>query len=446
MIGLKESFGTVSLDQWLNRLKKDLKSEDLHELIHFDAIEDIQFQSHYHNDLVRFEPQNPGDFPYKRSVKTSSNKWGNACAIQVVSESQANKKALDILMNGVDTLFFELNDKEVDLNVLLNGIGLEHIHTNFSIKNLAQFHEIVNGPGKTFNKNISINLDLLSNSDYSKQLPELAQLLKDKQFPFLLVDGYSLQQCGANITQELAFMISKGHEYLFRLMNEGLTIDEAAACIHFRVGIGSNYFCEIAKFRALRELWSQIVVQYNPLHTCSYTCKITAKTGLMNKSAKDPHTNLLRQTTEAMSAISGGCDIVQITPYDEQTADGTSTLAERMAINISLILKEESYMDIVIDPAGGSYTVEQLTEIFAKKAWEKFQAIEKNGGIFQGNILQMVLDEVKSLGLKRLEGIRNKEKTLIGINKYPNSEIIQNAMLPASKYLDLNFINFERDI
>lgn len=446
MIGLKEIFPANTLEQWVELLKKDLKSEDLHELHFNEKLEGISFKSYNHSDLIDVAPISPGQFPYTRGLNTLSNNWKNGFYIRVDNIQEANKKALQLLMQGVDSLIFELNESILELDVLLDGIGLEYIHTTFIPQTFDQVSSILNGPCSEHKSVISIAIDLNKTNGLKTELSELVNLLKKDQVPVFMADGYQIQQCGANITQELAFILSTGNEYLNILLNEGLTIDEAAACIHFRVGLGSDYFHEIAKIRALRTLWANIIKQYDPKHSCSYNCQITAQTGSMNKSAKDPNTNLLRQTTEAMSAIMGGIDQLVVLPFDYHSSNGSSNLSERMAVNISLILKEESYLHTVIDPAGGSYTIEDLTNKICINSWEKFQSLDEKGGIFNSNCSNYLVEEVKKTAVERIEQIRNKEKTLIGVNKFSNPTPEDNSFGEYGSYLGLNMINFERDI
>lgn len=446
MIGLKEIFPSNSLDQWIERLKKDLKSEDLHELKLFDALEGIQFSSYGHQDLIETSATSPGQFPYTRGLRTESNSWKNAFYIKVVDEVESNEKALQMLMQGIDALIFELEKTNIDYNLLLKDIELQYIHTSFIPKTIEQVSAILSGPFKKAKEQISISIDLNDSIEFKKGTLHLIQSLKEEQLPIVLADGFKLQQCGANISQELAFLLSTGNEYLNILLNEGLTVDEAAAYIHFRIGIGSGYFQEIAKIRALRSLWANIIKQYNPKHACSYNCRITAQTGSMNKSVLDPNTNLLRQTTEAMSAVIGGVDQLVVLPFDIDSKNGATSLAERMAVNISLILKEESYLHAVIDPSGGSYTIEDLTNKFSDKAWGIFQSMDEKSGIFNDECCINFLNDVKSTAQKRIEQIRNKEKTLIGVNKFPNPTPENNSFSICEKYMGLSLINFERDI
>lgn len=446
MIGLKEIFPANTLEQWLDRLKKDLKSEDLHELKKIDSIEEIEVNSYGHQDLVDVLPLSPGQFPYTRGLTSQSNSWKNAFYIRVKDCKESNEKALEVLMKGIDALVFELTETSEDLDLLIKSIELPYIHTTFVPRNLDQLRWILNGPAKISKTTISISIDLVEEEIFRNELSGIAEQIKEDQLPIFLADGFKIQQCGASIPQELAYLIASGNDYLQQLLKNGLTIDVALACIHFRVGIGSGYFEEIAKIRALRLLWSNIVKQYDPIHSCSYNCRITAQTGSMNKSAKDPNTNLLRQTTEAMSAIVGGVDQLLVQPFDADTKNGTSTLSERMAINLSLILREESYLHAVIDPSGGSYTIEDLTDKLAEKAWLLFQDMDSEGGITASACREKFIRQVKEKAVARMELVKNKTKTLIGINKFPNPAPEENSFENYGSYLGLTMINFERDI
>lgn len=446
MIGLKEIFPEISLEQWLEKLKKDLKSEDLHELNFVDELEGLTYKSFSHQDLIKTPNLSPGQFPYTRGLKAQNNDWKNGFSISVTNAHDDNKKALEVLMKGVDSLHFDLGNQPVDFEVLLKDIGLEHIHTTFYPKTIEQLKGIINGPIKSAKSHVSISVDLHENNELSEQSKTLIDFVRNEQFPLFLADGFKIQQCGGSITQELSFILSSAHEYLILLQNEGLTIDEAAGCIHFRTGIGASYFQEIAKIRALRLLWANIVRQYQPKHACSYNCRITAQTGFLNKSAKDPHTNLLRLTTEAMSAISGGIEELVVLPHNAVSKNGVDSLSERMAINISLILKEESYLHAVIDPTGGSYTIEDLTNQISDVTWSLFQEMDAKGGIFNEDYRQEFIKKVQGKAEQRLNQFRNKEKTLIGVNKFQNSVPEDNSFGELGSYLGLRMINLERDI
>ena len=224
-------------------------------------------------------------------------------------------------------------------------------------------------------------------------------------------------------------------------MTLGYTVDQASACISFNLGVGANYFFETSKFRALKQLWAKVINAYEPEHNCSHNCDITAVVGHLNKSLKDPYTNLLRQTTEAMSAINGGAVALVIKPYDVYSKNGSTELSERMALNISSILKEESYFDSVLDPLGGSYSIESSTDAIARKAWSKFQELEqKEAGVKS----ESFITEISKKAAMRIKAVQDKTTLLIGINQFENPEVVDNDWTETQSYLGLPSLILEQ--
>jgi methylmalonyl-CoA mutase len=444
MIGLKSTFPSNSLEDWIVQLKKDLKGDDFSKLLRQDEIEEIEFPTYHHAESGEIVSQVPGKYPFTRGLKTSKNGWNNGHVIVVTEEKIANLKALELLMKGCDLLIFDLSNLHSnDWANLFEGIQYEYITAQFKPRNSQQFESLKSFFHQEIPKTIQFNCDFLEHED-TELFEKLVNCSSQVQFPFCLVDGFSVQQAGATTWQEIAFCLSSGHHYLNRLIQAGFTIDQAAACIHFSIGIGSNYFMEIAKIRALKQVWAAVIKEYAPVHTCTFTCAITANIGWTNKSLLDPHTNLLRQTTEVMSAISGGIDTIVVHPYDSISSNGTSVLSERMALNIPLILKEESYFDGVIDPLGGSYVLEELTQKIARKAWLIFQSLEEKGGIFKQEAQNTLAASVLAKAELKTEEIRSGKKTLIGINKYPNNSPESNYFLEQKTYLGMQQLIFER--
>ncbi len=447
MIELKKDFNPSSLPEWIEQLKKELKGDDFNKLLREDELEELKYPTFSHAESNIFPIESPGNFPYTRGSKTNNNDWDNGYLLKVEGEKDANHKALEILQKGCDFLLFDLqHNAEINWEILLNQIELEYIKSEFRFTNLAQFISLKNHFHNNFPSSIKFSFDFLVAENSDQLFVVLSEEMKIVQRPFCLVDGYSIQQTGATTWQEIAFMLTTGHEYIVKLIEQGFTIDEAAACIHFSTGIGSNYFYEIAKIRALRKGWSTIIKQYKPKHACTYNCSITAFVGIMNKSIQDPYTNLLRQTTEAMSAASAGIESIVILPYDSNSTKGTSVLAERMALNISLILKEESYFTAVIDPIGGSYALEDLTNQIGEKSWDLFQIFERLGGISSHEMRDCLKAEIIAKAEIRKNQLANSQKILIGINKFLNPVPENNNYTVAEEYLGLTKIIFERDL
>lgn len=455
---LFSDFPKVSKKQWEEKLLKELKGADFEEsLIRKNDIEDINFPTYHHeSDRVKTN-EIPGAFPFTRGMKSVENNWNIASIITVDNELKSNKKALNLLMSGSTALIFDLNKEVINWDVLFDTIGFEFIETQFIIHSVDQYSSLLTYFESKPKCEILYRIDFLASASLNNSFEKIAKLSYAKDVPFCHVNAYGLQQCGANISQEISFALSAGNEYLIKLINLGFTVDQAVSSIHFSLGVGSNYFYEIAKVRAFRKLWAQIVKAYNPSNEKSFICHITSETGFMNKSLKDPYTNLLRQTTEGMSAITAGVDTLLINPYDSKSSVGTNrdlsdrdlsdnNLSARMATNISLVLKEESYFDKVIDPIGGSYSIENLTEVFAQKAWNDFQNIDANGGVFSSTGLEKLKQEISVTSQKRIQDVKSGKQMLIGINKYPNPQIETGSWSKEESFLGMKMLVFERDI
>lgn len=435
------AFDKSSLSQWKDQIIQDLKGKE-HSVLEFhDPIEELDYKAYYHKDETASKNEAPGKFPYTRGLKTSDNNWMNAALVEITDESEANNEALDLLMKGADLLVFKTKKTDCNWNTVLSDIKVKYIKVQFDVPSISDYTLIKEVIGNQLNT-VSFNFDSVVTG--LGTINEIIAASGSQQHPVLLINGFGVQQLGATSWQEIAFSLNIGHEYLLKLMESGLSIDEASAMVHFHIGVGSNYFNEIAKFRSLRQLWSKVIDAYKPEHSCSYNCKITAVIGHINKSLRDPYTNLLRQTTETMSA-SNGADSILVLPYDLYSNNGVSELAKRMALNISLILKEESYFDKVIDPVGGSYSVEALTKLIGDKAWSYFQSIESKEGLFSKSGLDSIIDDIKSKRQDRIEAFQAGEIVGIGMNKYPSPDEQKAEWVKRESYLGIEPIAFDME-
>ena len=438
MIGLKHDFPIPSLAEWQMQLTKELKGEDSSVLERKDEIEGVNYTT-YQYDLGQNTTEG------SRRGNSNNNDWHIATMFEVKDEKSTNEKVLEHLMTGCDEPLFDFRANEsADLVLLFKGIEFQYIHTTMLTNSIETIARIQQQVGNSLHGNIKYAID--PHVVGLDAIRKLAPLFIEKQTPFIVINGYALQQTGANSTQELAFSLSSANECLGVLIDAGMNIDQAAACIHFSVGISANYFYSIAKIRALKELWASIVDAYSPMHGCSKNCITTAVSGPMNKSLKDPYTNLLRQTTEGLSAAVAGVDSILIQPYTIASAQPSNELAERMATNISLLLKEESYMHIVNDPIGGSYAIEQLTTQFSQKAWDLFQETEVKNGVFSeegASMLQTLIHETTN---NRLAAVRDGKHLLIGVNKFPNPSPESADYSDVSNYFGIPQLILEREL
>ena len=437
-------FDKVSKSEWIAKIEADLKGKDPALLFVNDELEDIAYSSYYHNEDATKKDELPGNFPFTRGMNRPNNHFKNGKLIQIHNEKSANTSALNALNSGADLLIFKSKKETTDWNKVTEGIQFKYIDTQLVIQSVSEFEQLFSLLKNE--ENIQYNIDFHSENLNLADLKNIAQNFREKQLRFCAVNGFKIQQRGANAWQEIAFAISTAHEYLVQLMEAGFTIDEASACIAFNIGVGNNYFLESAKFRILKQLWAKIVRAYNPEHSCSYNCHITAVITHLNKSLKDPHTNLLRQTTEAMSAINAGIDGIAILPYDIFSAEGESELAARMALNISSILTEESYLDKVIDPLGGSYSIEKLSDLLGRKTWSEFQQMEATGGIFNANTLDTFKQEILSKRKMRIQLFNEGKTTVIGVNIYPPKKENDNEWEQISDYLGIAPLILEKEL
>ena len=252
------------------------------------------------------------------------------------------------------------------------------------------------------------------------QLPKLVETLKD--YPNLrcvMVHSDTLNNAGAYIVQELGYALAWGNEYLQELVDAGVDVDTAAKSIKFYMGISENYFMEIAKFRAARLLWAQIVKQYEPKCDCACKMIINASTSTYNQTLFDSYVNLLRSQTEAMSAALGGVHSMVVTPFDAPYEKATD-FSERIARNQQLLIKEESHFDRIVDPSAGSYYIEHLTDALAQEAWKIFLKIEDEGGFLEAVKKGIVQDDINATNVKRHGDAAKRKEFLLGTNQFPN--------------------------
>ncbi|MDE5744367.1 MAG: methylmalonyl-CoA mutase small subunit, partial [Paramuribaculum sp.] len=234
----------------------------------------------------------------------------------------------------------------------------------------------------------------------------------------LAVDSVMLSDAGAYIFQELGYALAWGAEWMTLLTEAGVSADEVAAKIKFNMGISSNYFMELAKFRAARMLWAQIAHQFGASKEAAKMA-VHATTSRFNQTIYDAHVNLLRSQTECMSAALAGVDSITVTPFDTPY-ENPDDFSERIARNQQFLLKEESHLDKVVDPAGGSYYVETLTVSIAAEAWKLFLEIEDKGGFLACVNNGTVQKTVRETSAKRHTDVARRKEILLGTNQYPN--------------------------
>ena len=440
---LFSDFSPVTTEQWMEKVTADLKGADFEKKLVWKTNEGFKVKPFYRKeDLEGLKTTDalPGEFPYLRGNKKDNNEWLVRQEIRVDDVKEANAKALDILNKGIDSLSFHVKAKELNaayLEMLLEGICAECVELNFStcqghVVDLANLLvEYFQKKGYDLNKlHGSINFDYLNKMlakgkekgslvDTAKALIAATAVLPE--YRVINVNALTLNNAGAYIYQELGYALAWGNEYMNQLTEAGIPAATVAKKIKFNFGISSNYFLEIAKFRAGRMLWADIVNSYLAEGDCKCAAqmKIHAETSSFNLTVFDSYVNLLRTQTEAMSAALAGVDSMTVVPFDK-AYETPNDFSERLARNQQLLLKEESHFDKVIDPAAGSYYIENLTVSIAKQAWNLFLAVEDEGGFYAAVKAGKVQEAVNASNKARHEAVAKRKEILLGTNQYPN--------------------------
>lgn len=433
---LFDQFPPVSYDEWRKKVETDLKGADFDKKLVWRTNEGFNVQPIYRiEDVEDFKTTNslPGQFPYVRGTRTD-NDWYARQEILAEDPKQANADARDVLTRGITSLGFKVTEA-ADVPTLLDGIDLTKVEINLDCcpgkavdvaKALVEYIK-AQGATEAFRGSIAFNPlrkalrhgAPLCDCVVSKAVA-LIEVVKDiPTLRVIDVDSAMFCNAGAFIYEELGYALAWGAQWMTALTEAGVSVDEAARRIKFDMGVSSNFFMEIAKFRAGRMLWADIVKQYKPADEAAAKMMVHASTSRYNQTIFDAHVNLLRSQTETMSAAVAGVDSITVTPFDAPYKK-PDAFSERIARNQQFLLKEESHMDKVIDPAGGSYYVETLTVSIAREAWKLFLSIDEAGGFFakvaDGTIQQAVTEASK----KRHTDVARRKEILLGTNQYPN--------------------------
>ena len=437
---LFSDFTAPSRQEWRDKIEVDLKGADYQKKMVWRTNEGFSMEPFYRKEDVDKLPNVnalPGEFPYLRGNKTADNEWYVRQDIKCECPNEANAKALDILNKGVDSLGFVIPADKLSaayIAALLEGIHAECVELNFKTCQrhsvelakllVAYFEE------KGYNKEAlagSIAFDpiakiICSGKDRSGLIAsakEMVEVLAEyPKFRAVAVDAYTLTNAGAYSYQDLGYALAWGNEYLAAMTEAGVAPELAASNIKFNLGINGVYFMEIAKVRAARMLWAQIVSQYTD---CKESAKmhVCAITTTYNQTIFDSYVNMLRSQTEAMSAALGGVESIVVTPFDDPYEVPTE-FAERIARNQQLLLKEECHFGRIVDVAGGSYFVETLTNALAEQAWKLFLDVEEKGGFLQEALAGHIQQTINDTNATRHANAGKRKEFLLGTNQFPN--------------------------
>ncbi|HXM43565.1 MAG TPA: methylmalonyl-CoA mutase family protein [Bryobacteraceae bacterium] len=394
-------FPPVSTADWDAVVLKDQKGAAPKTKLFYRA-EDLNGLEYLHST--------PGEFPYTRGTR-GENKWKIREVVHDPAEAQA---ALDA---GADEICIVVGERDID--EVLETLPACAVHFQAGQRAAEVLEALVRRPVSCG----SVDYEPLADLDRAARV---VRAVCAPEFRPVTVGAHRFSEAGATIVQELGFALTEGVEIMAQLTDRGLTPDEAAQAMAFSFAIGSNYFLEIAKLRAARTLWARAMGGFRPAEAGSGRMTIDARTSHSTKTVYDAYVNALRATTEAMAAAIGGADSIQVEAFDETYRDPDEA-SRRLARNTQLILKEEAWLDRSVDPAGGSYYLETLTDSLVREAWKMLQQIEAAGGFLkysEGGALER--DIAKSRAVREA-AVSTRRTAIVGTNQYPN---LAERMLP----------------
>ena len=405
-----ENFTAPDLDTWRSKIKAEQKSAE--NLLYLNDIEDIEFDPSQKKMLFDFDTND----------SKSTNDWGITAYRIVDNIQESNRFLLQCLKQGANELFLDIRMQDTDWSVLFNNIHLDYIHTSVCIQNAEQLNSLITYLPEATQKHFSISLDPIH--------PIALDTVLDSKFS-ISISGFGLEQIGGKASDQISLLLCFGASIIDRLKNPER--------IQFELGIGSDFFVELAKTRALKWLWKHLLNENN---INSSGTKVMARIGWTNKSLKDPDINILRQTTESISAVSGGASSILIHDSHIYSEEKNSWFYQRLALNISHVLKEEAYLTKVNDPLKGAFVIEMLTECLVKKSWNSFLKSMDLG--MQQYIETILKEEVQEIRNKKLKAFDGDKRQLIGINLFPKESDKKNTWKGIPKYLDFNYLIFEK--
>lgn len=439
---LFSEFDPIPTEKWEEVIQRDLKGADYERKLVWRTDEGFKVRPYYRaEDLKDIDYLNalPNEFPFTRGTKADNNAWEIVQNVKEKNAKKANEIALASINGGATTIAFNCKEiqNESDLATLLSGIDLTKVGVQFLhskdymtlIENFIKYLD-TNKIDKSQVKG-STGFDAIAyclregkfyfsqDADMRKAVDLVKMTENMPKFKAVNVQGILMHNGGATIVQELGYVLGIANEYLAFATANGLTIDQIAGKMELTLSISSNYFMEIAKLRAIRLLWATMVSQYQPKNVESCKIRINSVASCWNKTIFDPYVNMLRTTTEGMSASLGGADSITLQPFDV-AFKGDDDFSRRISRNVQVILKEESYFDKTVDPAAGSYYIENLTDSIAEHAWKLFQSVEAEGGITQMILDGKIKTAIEESCQKRNMDIATRKYILLGTNQFPN--------------------------
>lgn len=429
---LFNEFDSVSSKKWKQKIQFDLNGADYNDTLVWKSNEDISVKPFYHADDFDKLPE---------TSNTKATDWKIGQTIFVADIEKSNLKALDVIKRGAESIKFIIPSKNISIENLLKNIDVTNTIIHLELQFLSQSFIKKLAPYSLKSK-IHIHTDIIGNltkngnwyNNLNDDFLKFETIVKGtKSFS---INSSLYQNAGANMVQQLAYTLAHTNEYLNHLNNSVIVRNEMmwqSLKINFNISVSTNYFFEIAKLRALRKLWNTLALEYN----IDSDCHIIVSPTKRNKTLYDYNTNMLRTTTESMSAILGGANTICNLPYDA-IYHKDNEFGERIARNQLLILKHESYFDKINNPSNGSYYIEYLTNQLAEKALFLFKNIEENGGFLKQLKSGTIQRKIKESALEEQHQFDNEEEILLGTNKHINPDDVMKNELELYPFVKTN--------
>jgi methylmalonyl-CoA mutase len=430
---LFEEFPPVATAEWEEAIRRDLKGADYEKKLIWKTEEGIDVRPYYRQeDLAGLEylrDAPPAAYPYLRGARADRNVWAIRQEIAAASCAEANRLARESVRAGAGEVAFAATPaSRAELETLLAGLPLETTAVHFQsgartpllLALLAESQLPVRGSAD-FDPLGELARTGSSGLEREALFDEATACARQAPAGFrpLAVHAGLVAEAGGTAVQELGVGLAHAAEYLAEITARGLTVDQAAAALTLHFAVGANYFFEIAKLRAARLLYAQMVSAFGPAGEQACRAVVACSTMRWDKTVYDPYVNVLRATTQAMAAVIGGCDSLAVTPFNA-IYQAPDEFSGRLARNTQIILRDEAYLDRHVDPAAGSYLFEVLTDAIAREAWGVFQQVEAAGGYLAALEAGWIQQEVGRAAEAKRAAVAARRRVLVGTNQYPN--------------------------
>jgi methylmalonyl-CoA mutase len=446
---LFSDFPEITTRMWEEKIRSDLKGDDYNKKLVWNSDEGIPIKPFYRQEDIEALDYLEGIGNLKNQSDTP-NGWLICQQLTPGKKlEKTNKRIKAALKGGAQAIRIQLGEARLSevpvLEQLFDGISLQEAELHFggcpsadalysSLCTVAshkgsEYSELKGCLGADpLGKMAETGIPIASFENLGKLVKKVKE--SSPEMKVIEVHGSLIQNASSNLVDELAFSMAMASEYMAILTDRGIDPLTAQEALLLYLGSGPNYFMEIAKLRAARILWVKIAEAYG-VETSKARIRIHSVSSQWNMTLYDPHVNMLRGTTEAMSSILGGADLVNVLPYDYPNGKG-SAFSDRIARNVQIILREEAYFDQVGDPASGSYYIESLTDSLAEKAWDLFCEVESMGGFRKAFAAGWIQDKALASRKKKTDRASSGRGRILGTNAYPNFHELNLHQLIAS--------------